>query len=92
MDINWTYCDDHFGVCTYIKSYCTLEINVLCQLYLNFKTSWLRSYPHHFQSDVISENKPWLYLDVRRARKSKLWLGSCYIVTTLYYGRGSCTF
>ena len=38
MDVNRTYCGDHFAVYTYIRSLGTrIEYNVICQLRLNFK-------------------------------------------------------
>lgn len=41
MDVNWTYCGDHFVIYMNIKSLCCMpganECNVVCQLYLNKK-------------------------------------------------------
>lgn len=38
MDVDQTYRDDNFTIYMNIKSPCTPEINIICQLYLNFKT------------------------------------------------------
>ena len=39
MDVNWTYCDDHFSVFSSIESLCCMpETNIIYQLYLNLKT------------------------------------------------------
>ena len=37
MDVNWTYCGDHFAIYTNIKLCCTPETNVICPLYLDKK-------------------------------------------------------
>ena len=41
MDVNWTYCGDHFVIYMNIKSLCCTpganECNVVCQLYFNKK-------------------------------------------------------
>ena len=34
MNINWTYCGDHFAVYTNIELSCTPEINIM--LYVNY--------------------------------------------------------
>ena len=41
MDANQTYRGDHFTMHSYVESLCCIpEINVICQLYLNKKTSY----------------------------------------------------
>ena len=45
IDVNWTYCGDHYTIYTNIKTlHCTPDINVmLWQLYLNKKTeNWTK--------------------------------------------------
>lgn len=38
MDVNYTYCGDHFPVYTNNESLCCApETNVICHLYLNFQ-------------------------------------------------------
>ena len=34
MEVNWTYCGDHFAIYTSIKSCCTPETNIM--LYVNY--------------------------------------------------------
>ena len=33
MDVNWSYCNDYFALCTNIKSlHCTPEINIVLSI------------------------------------------------------------
>ena len=98
IDVNQTYCDDHFTVYTDIESllYTWNEYDILCQLYLNiFKNSltWLNSKPWKKKIPVEFHTHEHTHIQKRATEKEHDFLPFSYLglpVERLYCFLLSC--